>query len=100
MPEGCQISPCPPTEGIIPFPWEAQRTEVGSSALPTTFSFGWMFLNLNFINGGLPQFDPLMQNWVSVVMDADGRFSVGFDAIQLGNVTDGDVTNNPTIDVF
>ena len=38
-----------------------------------------------------------MQNWVSVVMDADGRFSVGFDAIQLGNVTDGDVTNNPTI---
>jgi hypothetical protein len=97
VPEGCQISPCPPTEGIIPFPWEAQRTEVGSSALPTTFSFGWMFLNLNFINGGLPQFDPLMQNWVSVVMDADGRFSVGFDAIQLGNVTDGDVTNNPTI---
>ena len=29
-----------------------------------------------------------MQNWVSVVMDAEGRFSVGYDAIQLGNVTD------------
>jgi hypothetical protein len=97
VPEGCQISPCPPTEGITPFPWEAQRTEVGSAALPTTFSFGWMFLNLNFSNGGLLQFDPLMQNWVSVVMDADGRFSVGFDAMQLGNVTDGDITNNPTI---
>jgi hypothetical protein len=24
-----------------------------------------------------------MQNWVTTVMDADGRFSVGFDAIQL-----------------
>jgi len=99
VPEGCTISPCPPTEGITPFPWEAQRTEVGSASLPTTFSFGWMFLNLNFSNGGLVQFDPLMQNWVSVVMDADGRFSVGFDAIQLGNVTDGDVTNNPTISI-
>ena len=31
-----------------------------------------------------------MQNWVTVVMDAEGRFSVGFDAIQLGNVTDPD----------
>ena len=70
---------------------------LSSSSLPTTFSFGWMFLNLNFSNGGLIQFDPLMQNWVSVVMDADGRFSVGFDAIQLGNVTNGDVTNNPVI---
>jgi hypothetical protein len=30
-----------------------------------------------------------MQNWVSVVMDAEGRFSVGFDAMQLGNVTEG-----------
>jgi hypothetical protein len=29
-----------------------------------------------------------MQNWVSVAMDAEGRYSVGFDAIQLGNVTD------------
>ncbi len=30
-----------------------------------------------------------MQNWVTATMDAEGRFSVGFDAIQLGNVTDG-----------
>jgi hypothetical protein len=29
-----------------------------------------------------------MQNWVSVVMDAEGRFSVGLDAMQLSNVTD------------
>jgi hypothetical protein len=89
VPEGCQISPCPPTEGIIPFPWEAQRTVVGSASLPTTFSFGWMFLNLNFANGSTHvPFDPLMQNWVSPVMDAKGTLSVGFDAVQLGNVTD------------
>ena len=33
-------------------------------------------------------FPPIDQNWVSVTMSAQGRFSVGFDAIQLGNVTD------------
>ena len=98
VPEGCQISPCPPTEGITPFPWEAQRTDVGSAALPTSFDFGWMFLNLNFINlSPFVPFDPLMQNWVSVVMDAQGRFSVGYDAISLGNVTNGDTSNDPQI---
>lgn len=89
LPEGCQISPCPPTEGIVPFPWEAQRTGVGSASLPTSFDFGWIYLNLNFTNGSqFVPFDPLMQNWVSPVMDAKGTLSVGFDAIQLGNVTD------------
>jgi hypothetical protein len=88
-PEGCQISPCPPGDTIIPFPWEAQRTEVGSSALPATPDFGWIFLNLNSaVAGSQVPFEPLMQNWVSVVMDAEGRFSVGFDAMQLSNVTD------------
>jgi hypothetical protein len=88
-PEGCQISPCPPGDTIIPFPWEAQRTEVGSSALPATPDFGWIFLNLNSaVAGSQVPFEPLMQNWVSVVMDAEGRFSVGFDAMQLGNVTE------------
>jgi len=33
-------------------------------------------------------FEPLMQNHVSVRMDAEGRFSVGFDGLQLDNVTD------------
>ncbi len=100
VPEGCTISPCPPTEGITPFPWEAQRTEVGSASLPTTFLFGWMFLNLNFANGsGFVPFDPLMQNWVSPVMDAKGILSVGFDAVQLGNVTDPATASDPLIDV-
>jgi hypothetical protein len=88
-PEGCQISPCPPGESLIPFPWEAQRTAVGSPALPATPDFGWIFLNLNStVAGSQVPFEPLMQNWVQTVMDAKGVLSVGFDALQLGNVTD------------
>ncbi len=100
VPEGCTVSPCPPTQGIQPFPWEAQRTEVGSSALPAAPDFGWIFLNLNsVVAGSQVPFEPLMQNWVTVAMDAEGRFSVGFDAIQLGNVTDA-VIEDPFIPVF
>ena len=88
-PDGCTISPCPTEEGLIPFPFEAQRTDVGSAALPSSYDFGWIFLNLNnVVAGSLVPFEPLMQNWVSVTMDAEGRYSVGLDAIQLGNVTD------------
>ena len=98
-PQGCTISPCPPEEGLIPFPWEAQRTDVGGPALPTTPDFGWIFLNLNSDTGsGWPIVNPeIMQNWVTVTMDADGRFSVGFDAIQLGNVTNPAAAPNPYI---
>lgn len=89
VPEGCTISPCEPGEETTPFPWEAQRVHVGSGALPTSQDFGWMYLNLNFDAGALfpAGYEYLMQNWVTATMDAEGRFSVGFDAIQLGNVT-------------
>jgi hypothetical protein len=97
-PEGCTISPCPTEEGLIPFPFEAQRTDVGSAALPSSYDFGWIFLNLNStVAGSLVPYEPLMQNWVSVVMDAQGRFSVGFDAMQLGNVTDPATATDPCI---
>jgi hypothetical protein len=53
------------------------------------FNFGWLYLNLNStVIGSQIPFEPLMQNWVTAIMDADGRFSVGFDAFQLCNVTD------------
>ena len=36
--------------------------------------------------GANPPEDPLAaQAWIETAMDADGRFSVGFDAIQLDN---------------
>jgi hypothetical protein len=90
IPEGCQISPCPPGQFLTPFPWEAQRTVVGSADLPVSNPFGWFYLNLNFgIPGSIVDaaFGDTMQNWVTATMDANGRFSVGFDAIQLDNVT-------------
>ena len=89
VPEGCTISPCPTTSGITPFPWETQRTHVSSVALPTTYEFGWVYLNLNStVVGSVIPFEPLMQNWVTAVMDAKGTMSVGFTAVQLSNVTD------------
>ena len=46
--------------------------------------FGWLYLNLNHQLGSDP-FPARAQAWVSTVMDAEGRFSVGFPAIQLDN---------------
>ena len=91
VPEGCTISPCEPGEETTPFPFEAQRVEVGSGALPTSEDFGWIYLNLNFDSGydwpSIEAYPWVMQNWVTATMDAEGRFSVGFDAVQLGNAT-------------
>ena len=87
VPTTTPVSPQPPTLGLIPFPAEAQRTRVGGTALPVPFSFGWLYLNLNTTvtaAGNNPPEDPAAaQAWVTAVMDAQGRFSVGFDAIQL-----------------
>jgi hypothetical protein len=69
------------------FPLETQRVSLqggnisGDDPVPPT-PFGWMFLNLNTtVAGGL--FNPTAQAWVETIMDAEGRFSVGFDAIKL-----------------
>ena len=87
VPTTFPVSPQPPEEGIIPFPAEAQRTDVGGAELPVPFDFGWLYLDLNTLvaaAGNNPPEDPLAaQAWVSAVMDAEGRFSVGFDAISL-----------------
>jgi hypothetical protein len=81
------VSPQPPQTGLIPFPAEAQRTRVGSAELPVPFNFGWLYLDLNTAvaaAGNNPPEDPLAaQAWVTIEMEAQGRFSVGFDAIQL-----------------
>ncbi|HXO18604.1 MAG TPA: hypothetical protein VOA87_01640 [Thermoanaerobaculia bacterium] len=81
------ISPQPPNQGIIPFPAETQSTQIGGPAFPIPFSFGWIFLNLNTTvaaAGNNPPEDPAAaQAWVEIVMSAEGRYSVGFDAIKL-----------------
>ncbi len=91
VPSTLPVSPPRPGTSLIPFPAEANRTRVDGPGLPVTPSFGWLFLNLNQSNavaGANPPEDPLAaQAWVTAVMDAEGRFSVGFDAIQLDNAT-------------
>jgi hypothetical protein len=81
------ISPQPPQQGLIPFPAEAQRVQVGGADLPVPFDFGWIYLNLNSTvtpAGLVPPEDPAAdQAWVYVTMQSQGRFSVGFDAVRL-----------------
>lgn len=81
------VSPQPPGETITPFPAEAQRVVVGGPALPVAPDFGWLYLNLNTSvtpAGANPPEDPAAaQAWVTTLMSAEGRFSVGFDAVQL-----------------
>jgi hypothetical protein len=85
-PQTFPFSPQPPQTGIIPFPAEAQRTKINGPDFPVPFDFGWLYLDLNTTVTGNPNppFDPTSaQAWVTIVMDANGRFSVGFSAIQL-----------------
>jgi hypothetical protein len=68
---------------------EAQRVDVGGDGITTNADFGWVYMNLNHattrdatLGAG---YINIAQAWVTAVMDAEGRFSVGFDAIQLDN---------------
>jgi hypothetical protein len=81
------VSPPPPQQNLNPFPAEAQSVQVDSAALPVPFDFGWLYLDLNTsvaAAGNNPPEDPqAAQAWVSALMDAEGRFGVGFDAVRL-----------------
>jgi len=87
VPATFPVSPQPPSQGILPFPAEAQRTVVGGVSFPVPYSFGWLFLNLNTTvtaAGSVPPEDPAAdQAWVTLRMVAAGLYSVGFDAIKL-----------------
>jgi hypothetical protein len=74
-----------PTIVDIPFPWCTNRAEVGVD-LTIDSDFGWLFLNLN---DGNPAQEYFRQAYVTTIMSASGRFSVGFDAIWLNNLTLG-----------
>ncbi len=91
LPDVCTVSPCVPGSGLVPFPAEAQRTRVNGPSLPVPFNFGWIYANLNTVvpaAGANPPEDPLAaQAWMTTVMDAQGRFSVGYSAIALDSAT-------------
>jgi plastocyanin len=67
-----------------PFPWETQRVRVGSTALPVAADFGWLQVDLN--HSATPLFGDRAQGYVLGVMNALGRFSVGFRATRLSGV--------------
>ena len=88
--QGDNVSP--PTGGANTcFPLEAQRVSLlggnfGDDPLPPA-PFGWIYLNLNHTLAAGDPYPGVAQNWVSTDMKAEGRFEVGFDAIQLDNLT-------------
>ena len=91
IPQTTPVSPPPPTEGLVPFPAEAQRVVVDGVDLPVAFNFGWLFLNLNTTvpaAGANPPEDPAAaQAWVGDGMSAEGRYAVGFSGVALDNAT-------------
>ena len=91
VPQTTPVSPPLPNEGIIPFPAEAQRAVVDGEEFPVSFTFGWLFLNLNTTvtaAGANPPEDPAAaQAWVGNGMSAEGRYAVGFSAVALDSAT-------------
>jgi hypothetical protein len=90
--QGDNVSP--PTGGAETcFPVEAQRVNLILSNVPfgatpaPSATFGWMFLNLNTTVAG-SVFPGRAQAWVTTVMNAEGRYSVGYDAIKLDTMCD------------
>jgi hypothetical protein len=90
-----------PTIVDIPFPWCTNRAEVGVD-ITIDEPFGWLYLNLNDSSAA----EDFRQAYVTTVMDAEGRFSVGFDAIALNSLTLGSDNRrgprnvDPTLGVF
>jgi hypothetical protein len=86
--EECQI--CIPIPIAPPHLPSASRARSSSSDIfppnPDGDVAGWMYMN--FDHQGIDPFNPNVtasQNWVSVSMAAEGRYSVDFDAVSLGN---------------
>jgi hypothetical protein len=73
------------------FPAVAQRVTVGSSALPSPYPFGWLFLDLNTTvaaGGNNPPVDPRAdQAWVTVTQSfLNGQQAgLGYEAIRFDN---------------
>jgi hypothetical protein len=74
------------------FPLETQRVHlrggnvIAADAIPPA-AFGWLYLNLNHSLASGDPYPGRAQAWVTVNMSAEGRYEVGYDAIQLDNAT-------------
>jgi hypothetical protein len=83
----------PPTGGVNTcFPLETQRVHllggnvIGADPTPPT-PFGWIYLNLNHTLASGDPYPGRAQAWVVITMSAEGRYEVGYDAVQLDNAT-------------
>jgi hypothetical protein len=77
-------SECPPVPLERPAPAATQRIHVGGANLPVPFTFGWVFLDLNWATGNNPPADPgAEQAWVVAAESSNGHFAVAFDAYRL-----------------
>jgi len=74
-----------PVDQEDPFPFGANRAQVGTD-LTVESPFGWLFLNLN---DGNPAQEYFRQAYVTPLVSASGRFSVGLEALALNNLTLG-----------
>lgn len=85
------ISPLPfvppqPAPEVLPFGFAAQRVQIGGSLLPTSYTAGMVWLNLNTIPLGstIPPDDPAAaQAFVGVHLKGVGRYSTGWQAVML-----------------
>ncbi len=76
---------------LRPFPAGAQRVRIGGSELPTTKTYGFVYLNLNTAVAGSPnppENAAAAQAWVSVHMKGRGLYGVGWHATQLDTARD------------
>jgi hypothetical protein len=62
------------------FPLATQKVHMGSTALPAPHTYGWMMLDL------WHEDNTHAQGWVSTIMTAEGRFSVGHGALQADDL--------------
>lgn len=83
---GDLFPPLPPSPENLPFGYGAQRTQIGGTLLPTTFTSGLLWLNLNAtpVGSTSPSDDPgSAQAFVSVHLKGLGRYSTGWQATML-----------------
>jgi hypothetical protein len=84
---GDNVSP-PTGGGDTCFPLETQRIHlnggnvIADDPIPPSNS-GWMYLNLNHSLASGDPYPGIAQAWVSTQMPVEGRYTVGYDALQL-----------------
>ena len=97
---GGVISPPEGEDDPACFPLETGRYAFGEGDLSVPFQFGWTFLNLNIPSDAptgdadFPSDPGVSQSFVHTVYQADARYSVGLNAIQL---TSACSTDNPEL---